>query len=196
MRERFSFLYPNEQVSMEIGRGILIGLAIIFVSFGLYEIIQTTTQSITAGYKCPEDYESKEEYLKDVDRYIDEALYKNQNATEEEIFNQRLLLLSSLDCKGAEQYLSENYRKYLYFKSLTHVTDQYAGDLYFVSGQDFGNTCSTENIDWRIAVRALSEYHYANENEDTGPAEIQRHFEEDCKNDLAIYTDYIARHRQ
>ena len=192
LREKFSFLNPSEQVSKDINRGVVVGLAIVFISIGLYAAIQTISQSTTASYKCPEDYKTEKEHLSDARRYIDEALAKNPNATEEEIFNKRLLLLSSLGCKGAEQYLSESYRKYLYFKSLTHVTDQYAGDLYLVSRQDFGNTCSTEDVDWNIAVRALSEYHYANESHDIGPAEIQRHFEENCEADLKIYADYTV----
>src|SRR3989338_5655761 len=147
MREKFSFLYPSEQASKEISRGVVIGLAIVFISIVLYAVFQMTTQPASIGYKCPEDYKTDEEHSNDVLRYIDEALAKNPNVTEEEIFNQRLLMLSSLGCKGAEQYLSENYRKYLYFKSLTHVTDQYAGDLYFVSSKTFGNTCSTKDVD-------------------------------------------------
>ena len=42
MRERFHFLYPSEQNSKEVSRGVVIGLVIVFVSVGLYAVGTTT----------------------------------------------------------------------------------------------------------------------------------------------------------
>ena len=191
MREKFSFLYPSEQVSKDISRGFVIGIIIVsFIPIGWYAFSQVASLT-TTHHICFEDYKTQEEYLNAVNKYMDEELTKNRNATEEITLNQTLSRMSALDCEGSGNSLSKNGKAYLIIKLLTHVTDQYAGNLYFVSRQDFGNTCSTEDVDWNIAVRALSEYHYANENHDTGPAEIQRHFEENCKADLKIYADYV-----
>ena len=72
--------------------------------------------------------------------------------------------------------------------------------LYFFS-YDENNTAvkcvAAKNIDWDIAIFALSDYmEYgagATSGEETGPAEIQRHFEENCERDMKIYTDVITR---
>lgn len=60
------------------------------------------------------------------------------------------------------------------------------------------SACSKENVDWDIAVDALTK-HYAdlkrqnpNEEIDGGPAEIERHFAENCEEDLKIYDKYLA----
>ena len=59
-------------------------------------------------------------------------------------------------------------------------------------------TCPVEDVDWDIAVDALSK-HYVNLKKqnpdkeiDGGPAEIERHFEENCEEDLKIYNKYIS----
>lgn len=55
--------------------------------------------------------------------------------------------------------------------------------------------CSDNYVDWDIAVDALSQ-HFSNlakenPNVDFGPAEIERHFAENCEEDLKIYNKYI-----
>lgn len=53
------------------------------------------------------------------------------------------------------------------------------------------------NIDWEIAINALSQ-HFSNLAKQTpgedyfGPAEIERHFAENCEEDLKIYNNYVT----
>lgn len=179
LREKFSFLYPSEQASKEISRGIVIGLAIVVGSIVLYAIFQTTLQPTSVGYKCPEDYKTKEEYLNDVNRYIDEALIKNPNVTEEEILEQRLSLMDSLGCKGVEQYITENEKEYL----------------------NNEEKCPIDGIDWQAAVLALVLYNNKHGIEgidfhNMDQTEIERHFEENCQQDIQIYNDFVYEHSQ
>lgn len=75
--------------------------------------------------------------------------------------------------------------------------------LYFFSygaGSTTVKCAAAKNIDWDIAIVVLSDYmEYgagATSGEDHGPAEIQRHFEENCERDMAIYTDVVAKNPQ
>ncbi|MFH1365988.1 MAG: hypothetical protein ABIG99_01190 [Patescibacteria group bacterium] len=57
--------------------------------------------------------------------------------------------------------------------------------------------CPVNDIDWDIAVNALSQ-HFSNlskENSDVdfGPTDIKKHFSENCEEDLKIYDEYVAR---
>ena len=56
---------------------------------------------------------------------------------------------------------------------------------------------ATDGIDWDLAIIALSYYMQhgagAGSGEDTGPAEIQRHFAENCNRDMAIYNDMVTK---
>ena len=56
---------------------------------------------------------------------------------------------------------------------------------------------ATDGIDWDLAIITLSYYmqHGAGKNsgEDMGPAEIQRHFAENCDRDMAIYNDMVTK---
>ncbi len=57
--------------------------------------------------------------------------------------------------------------------------------------------CPDDYVDWNIAVKALSQ-HYddlskENLDVDLGPVEIERHFAENCEEDLKIYDDYITK---
>ena len=45
----------------------------------------------------------------------------------------------------------------------------------------------TKDIDWRLAIYALSKY--MQEQEDLGPAEIQRNFDANCERNMRIYRD-------
>lgn len=47
MRKRFSFLYPSEQVSKDVSRGIVIGLAIVVSSLVLYAVGTTTRDFVS-----------------------------------------------------------------------------------------------------------------------------------------------------
>lgn len=53
--------------------------------------------------------------------------------------------------------------------------------------------CQEENIDWDIAITALTEY-AKNQNPDygMGSADIKKHFAENCEEDLEIYNKYLA----
>jgi len=56
--------------------------------------------------------------------------------------------------------------------------------------------CSDDHVDWDFAVTALSQ-HFKDlskndSNIDFGPAEIERHFAENCEEDLKIYDKYMA----
>ncbi len=67
-----------------------------------------------------------------------------------------------------------------------------------VTNEDLVATCpGTKDIDWEIAIVALSDYFEygagATSTEDYGAAEIQRNFEQNCKRDMAIYTDVVIR---
>lgn len=54
------------------------------------------------------------------------------------------------------------------------------------------STCPDDYVDWDIAVTALSEYgRNQSPDYDLGPADIERHFAENCEEDLKIYNDYI-----
>jgi hypothetical protein len=72
--------------------------------------------------------------------------------------------------------------------------------LYFFSYGAASTTVkcvAAKNIDWDIAIVALSDYmEYgagATSGEESGPAEIQRHFEENCERDMKIYTDVVTK---
>ena len=60
-------------------------------------------------------------------------------------------------------------------------------------------SCPINNIDWDIAVSALSDYakNFINQNPgldyDFGPADIEDHFKSNCEQDLQIYNDYISK---
>ena len=62
---------------------------------------------------------------------------------------------------------------------------------------DNQSSCPDDYIDWDIAVNALSQHfnNLSKENPDVdlGPAEIERHFAENCEEDLKIYDEYMAR---
>ena len=59
-------------------------------------------------------------------------------------------------------------------------------------------TCPVEGIDWNVAVRAFTKHFddLRKQNPkaeiDLGPAEIERHFEYNCEEDLKIYNDYLV----
>lgn len=74
--------------------------------------------------------------------------------------------------------------------------------IFIISGGLFVKTtyfnksiCFDNYIDWDIAVTALSQHFkkLAQDNSDVdfGPVEIERHFEENCEEDLKIYYSYI-----
>lgn len=53
--------------------------------------------------------------------------------------------------------------------------------------------CQTEDINWDIAIQALSKYYSDSGSTDFGPIDIERHFKENCKKDLQIYVEYLQR---
>lgn len=59
------------------------------------------------------------------------------------------------------------------------------------------NCPDTKDIDWDIAIIALSYYFEygagSSSPTDFGPAAIQRNFEENCERDMSIYTDVVTR---
>jgi len=55
-------------------------------------------------------------------------------------------------------------------------------------------SCPTENIDWDIAIQALTEYQRNSSFTDFGPADIERHFQENCEEDMEIYNVYLLQH--
>lgn len=67
----------------------------------------------------------------------------------------------------------------------------FVGVLYFASYSKIAK-CKTDKINWDIATQALSEHYRNSGSTDFGPADIQRHFEENCENDLKIYSNYMA----
>lgn len=71
-----------------------------------------------------------------------------------------------------------------------------AVNSFYKSNNQINPACSEENIDWDIAVGALSQHfkNLAKNNPDIdfGPADIRRHFAENCEEDLKIYEKYLA----
>ncbi len=56
---------------------------------------------------------------------------------------------------------------------------------------------AADGIDWELAIIFLSSYMQngagASSGEDFGPAEIQRHFADNCDRDMAIYNEMITK---
>ena len=83
--------------------------------------------------------------------------------------------------------------------------EKYSPEAHFSGYEDYVNNdykldkqiCPDDYVDWDIAVTALSQHfkNLAKENPDIdfGPAEIERHFEENCEEDLKIYNEYITK---
>src|SRR3989338_68835 len=96
-------------------------------------------------------------------------------------------LICSYECKEAlkkaEEYGSRNVSR---------------GEKEMFKFQENLN-CPDDYVDWDIATTALSEYvrDFIKQNPgldyDFGPAEIERHFAENCEEDLKIYNEYMAR---
>ena len=77
-----------------------------------------------------------------------------------------------------------------------YTNNNYKNGKAEIFGNQINSACSKENVDWDIAVGALSQHfsNLAKENPDVdfGPAEIERHFAENCEEDLKIYEKYLA----
>jgi|GEM_PF-5099416 hypothetical protein len=57
-------------------------------------------------------------------------------------------------------------------------------------------TCSSSGVNWEVMVSALSEHSKKQGPDyDLGPADIERHFAENCEADLKIYNDYLDEHK-
>ena len=72
--------------------------------------------------------------------------------------------------------------------------------LYFYSYQyedengSYSIKCpQTKDIDWQLAIYALSAYMQFEAPNDYGPAEIQRNFDENCERNMHIYETFSSR---
>ncbi len=80
---------------------------------------------------------------------------------------------------------------------LNNITDEKTTETEILGGQ-INSACPEENIDWSIAIEALTK-HFSNLKKqnpskeiDLGSTDIERHFAENCKEDLKIYEEYLA----
>lgn len=71
---------------------VLVGaLVISFVLIG--------SVSIYDDFKCPNEYATNEEYLDSIDKWTDDELLKNPEATEDELFDKRTKLFAKHNCE-------------------------------------------------------------------------------------------------
>ena len=94
LREKLSFLYPSERIAADIGKGVAIGAVV--VALGLLLTVSAVTikenesKSVTLeSFKCPKEYDTREEYLESVDKFADYLLEENPQITTEEAFTKR-----------------------------------------------------------------------------------------------------------
>lgn len=65
------------------------------------------------------------------------------------------------------------------------------GGLYFVSGNKYDGCPADKDVNWDVAVTALSLN--ASSTTEFGPAEVERHFSQNCAADMKIYGDYVQK---
>lgn len=86
-----------------------------------------------------------------------------------------------------------------YFTEPADEADNIIRPIYFYSSNsdmsEVEKRCPrARNINWEAAIYALSDYMHSgagSSNDNLGPAEIQRHFAENCEQDMRVYEDAI-----
>ena len=81
-----------------------------FVKSSIYTYISGGYQT---DYKCPTEYDTKEEYLESLATYTTNALKKNPNTTEEELFQKRAGWFASMKCEKGHWTDTKSYQTYV-----------------------------------------------------------------------------------
>ena len=176
---------PKQKIAILAGIVVLVGGVAFFA---------TGQDTASFGFKCPEEYRSQDEYVMETARLASEYIKEYPEASQEEILSARQAMFDARGCKGWEAASWYEEEPFL---------NGEVKPLYFVSygaGSTTVKCTAAKSIDWDIAIVALSDYmEYglgSTTGEDHGPAEIQRHFEENCEQDMAIYTDVVTKNPQ
>ena len=87
-----------------VGGFVVLGFAV----YGFIERFDINTKGeYQVNYKCPTDYDTREEYLESLENYYDNALEKTPGITEEELFQERTGWFTSMGCEQG-QWTTQN----------------------------------------------------------------------------------------
>lgn len=199
IREKLHFLYPSEHIAVDIRKGVVIGVVAVVVGMLLIGLVlsikENKSKSITLeSFKCPKEYDTREEYLESIDKFADYLLEVSPEITTEEGIIKRGEWFASEGCEEGNWSTDTQNSK-------TALNSGEIPSLYFFS---YGIASTTENcpqvesIDWELAIIAMSDYwqYGAGSTSDVAnqePAEIQRSFNLHCERNMTIYNEMIKR---
>ncbi|OGC83289.1 hypothetical protein A3D68_01100 [Candidatus Adlerbacteria bacterium RIFCSPHIGHO2_02_FULL_52_17] len=172
----------------------LLGVAgvifILIAVFAVFYITNSKKEPLVAGFKCPEEYASREEYINGMALWSAVYLQNHPEASHEAVLDERQRLFDERRCLGweeaawnegtsTEESASSDRINSLYFYSYAYED---------VNGAYAIECPQTKEIDWQLAIYALSAYmQFEAPEEEHGPAEIQRNFDENCERNMHIY---------
>ena len=90
---------------------LLVVLVLLFGAFYLKE--KEGMVVVGEDYKCPMEYDTEEEYFESLVTYTNNALKKNPNVTEEELFQKRADWFTSMKCEKGHWTDTEDHQMYV-----------------------------------------------------------------------------------
>jgi hypothetical protein len=166
------------------------GIVFTFVVLAALFYVANLNKAAIVEFKCPEEYSSREEYIDRMGAWAAGYIQNHPEISQEDILAERQKLFDERNCLGWEEAAwnagtstdesaSSDRINSLYFYSYTYEDKNGA----------YAIECpQTKDIDWQLAIYALSAYmQFEAPEEEHGPAEIQRNFDQNCERNIHIY---------
>ncbi|MBP7967368.1 hypothetical protein KAZ66_03775 [Candidatus Woesebacteria bacterium] len=74
-------------------------LVFVFMTCFIFGLVILDQKYNSPSFKCPKEYATNEEYLSSIDKWADDELSKNPQATEDELFDKRAKLFTKHHCE-------------------------------------------------------------------------------------------------